>query len=241
MISTGNDIVSLYATNSTRTKQFGFYSKILSASEQALNNEPELAAFPFENFVWLLWSIKESAFKYLQRINPELVFSPTKFVVKQFQIPFGYSVVNFDSTKTEGIGFDSKSKVVFKGTINFGCYSLYSRSIIYKELIFTVVNGLENFENTYWGVKLINNPSPQYQSMAVREFLSDRLHRLFPMENLVIGKSLHGFPILLKGSKEIAIPVSLSHHDRLIAYSLQTHRHHKNYFDSEKNLTRTKL
>jgi hypothetical protein len=89
-------------------------------------------------------------------------------------------------------------------------------------MIVSVVNGDGNFKNTCWGIKLINNPDSQYQSMAVRKFLVNRLHRLFHMHNLKIGKSPYGFPIVLEGRKKIASSVSLSHHDRLVAYSFQS-------------------
>jgi phosphopantetheinyl transferase (holo-ACP synthase) len=220
MLSTGNDIVSLNAINITRTKQPGFYSKILCDAEKSLYKELEPAAIPFENLVWLLWSIKESAYKYLQRIQPGLIFSPAKFVVKQLQRPFEYSVTNFGATEAQGAGFDSNT--VFKSTVTFGPDTLYSRSLMYRELIVTVVNGDENFENTYWGVKLIDKSDPEFQSNAVRAFLVARLNKFFQLDDLIVGKSPDGFPIILKGNEKIGIPVSLSHHDQLVAYSFQS-------------------
>ena len=72
MISTGNDIVALKAINVARTKQQNFYSKIITVSEKALYDEHFSGRLLFEHFVWLAWSVKESVFKYLQRINPDL-------------------------------------------------------------------------------------------------------------------------------------------------------------------------
>jgi len=220
MLSTGNDIVSLNAIDIDRTKQPRFYSKILCGSEKALYKELEPDLIPFENYVWLLWSIKESAYKYLRRTQPGLVFSPTKFVVKQLQIPFGYAITTFDVKEIEGSGFDSKA--VFKSKIAFGTDTLYSRSLMYRELIVSVVNGDENFENTYWGVKLIDNSDAEYQSNTVRAFLVDRLNKIFHLDGITIGKSPHGFPIVLNGNEEIGIAVSLSHHDQLVAYSFNS-------------------
>ena len=219
MWSTGNDIVSLNAINKIRTNQPGFYSRTLTDTEKALYRELEPAAIPFENFVWLLWSIKESAYKYLHRINPGLVFSPTKFVVQQLQLPFGYTETNFEGTETEGADFDRKA--VLKSTITFGAYTLYSRSLMYREMVVSVVNGDEDFENTNWGIKLINRSDPEYQSNAVRAFLVNRLNKLFHLDGLMIGKSMHGVPIVLKGDVEVGLSVSLSHHDQMVAYSFQ--------------------
>ena len=80
MLGTGNDIVALAAINVERTRQSNFYSKILSLSEQQLYNELQ-SQLPFENFVWLAWSVKESAYKFLKRFMPDLVFSPTKIMI----------------------------------------------------------------------------------------------------------------------------------------------------------------
>ena len=64
MISAGNDIAALAKVNKERIPQPRFYSKILSDSERALYHQPQLTILPFENYVWLLWSVKESVYKY---------------------------------------------------------------------------------------------------------------------------------------------------------------------------------
>jgi phosphopantetheinyl transferase (holo-ACP synthase) len=217
MLSTGNDIVSLNAVNKTRTKQFVFYSKILSHTEKELFDKSEFKSIPFENFVWLLWSIKESAYKYLQRITPDILFSPTKITVNNVQIPVGYNLNTIDITQTEGIGFNNM--MVLNGSATYGSTTLYSSSILSSELILSVVNHKENFENVGWGVKLIDKNDPDYQSAAVRAFLVKKLNTLFRTDDLVILKTPDGIPIVMKKNVELPIPVSLSHHDRLIAYS----------------------
>jgi phosphopantetheinyl transferase (holo-ACP synthase) len=220
MTSTGNDIISLNAINVARTNQPQFYSKILSDTEKDLYNQPGFVAIPFENFVWLLWSIKESAYKYLQRKDPGLIFHPVKFIVKQLQVPFGHTVTNCEAIETEGADFDDQT--VLKGVITYGPDTLYSRSLIYTELILSVVNDNQNFENTFWGVKLIDKCGPDHQSTEVRRCLVNRLKRLFPESNPIIVKSPHGFPVILnKKNEEADIPVSLSHHDDMVAYAIQ--------------------
>jgi len=219
MLSTGNDIVSLNAINKTRTNQPGFYSKILSDTEKALYKELLPAGIAFENFVWLLWSIKESAYKYLQRNTPGLVFSPTRFVVQRIEPPFGYATTNIESSETEGTGFGNRP--VLKSVITFGSDTLYSKSFIYRELIVSVVNSNEDFENTSWGIKFISSSDPEYQSTAVRIFLVARLNKLLKLDGVTISKSPHGFPLILSHDEHIEIPVSLSHHDQWVAYSFQ--------------------
>jgi phosphopantetheinyl transferase (holo-ACP synthase) len=219
MISAGNDIISLNAINITRTKQEKFYSKILTPTEKELYNQAGFTAIPFENFVWLLWSIKESAYKYLKRNNPGLVFIPIKFTVKQLLIPPSYTLTNFETTQLEGTGFNNT--LALKGVITIGDGTLYSSSLIYRELIVSVVNSDENFENTHWGIKSIVRADPEYQSIAVREFLVERLQEVLHLNRLVFGKNAIGIPTVLKEDGKLPVVVSLSHHERLVSYSFK--------------------
>jgi len=214
MISTGNDIVALKAINIARTKQLNFYKKILSNSEKDLYDRQFSDKIPFENFVWLLWSVKESTYKYLQRITPELVFSPTRTIISQLELPVYDAAIKF-----EGQGFDDKT--VYKGVVTFGDHTLYSRSVIGEEFIFSVVNQEDSFENTCWGIQLIASVTSADQSKAVRIILIDRLKAIFPDDNLQIVKSPHCYPVLFKDGVEVLIPVSLAHHNHYVAYSFQ--------------------
>jgi phosphopantetheinyl transferase (holo-ACP synthase) len=220
MTYSGNDVVSLAAINIARTKQSRFYSKILTASEMTLYRENGFAQMHFEKFVWLLWSLKESAFKFLQRNNPALVFSPTKFVVNYLSMPLGYAETKFGASEIEDCGFDNRS--VFKGAVTYGFDTFFSRSLVYQELIASVANDHSNFENTWWGIKLIDKPYPENQSLAVRKFLVDKLQSLLHLNGLRVDKSAHGFPVVRNGNKEVAISVSLSHHNHVVAYSFSS-------------------
>ena len=212
MISTGNDIVALKAINIARTKQQNFYSKIISDSEKGLYDQQFLERLPFEHFVWLLWSIKESVYKYLQRITPGLVFSPTKVIINQLERPLNNTISILE-------GRDFNDKAVYKGVVKFGAHSLYSRSIITEDFIFSVVNHTNDFERVLWGIRPIDSSEPDHQSDVVRTFAISMLTTLFPGAELKIDKNLHGIPVLLKNGIEIPVPISLAHHDHYVAYS----------------------
>jgi phosphopantetheinyl transferase (holo-ACP synthase) len=213
MISTGNDIIALKTINIARTKQQNFYRKIISASEKDLYDRQFSDNLPFDVFVWLLWSVKESVYKYLQRVTPELVFSPTRIIIAQLALPATNFVEQF-----EGRGFDENS--VYKSVISFGDHKLYSRSVISEEFIFSVVNCTEDFGHIRWGIQLIDSSEPDIQSKAVREFLMRALNSMFPESDLLVDKSPHGYPIILKDGVEVALPVSLAHHGHYVAYSI---------------------
>ena len=214
MISAGNDIVALNAINVARTKQQNFYSKIITDSEKALYDGQFSDRLPFEQFVWLAWSIKESVFKYLQRIDPELIFSPSKIIISELAAPSDKNLLHF-----EGRSFDERT--VYKAVVNFNPYTFCSRSIITEDFIFSVVNHINNFEKVLWGIKKIDSTDADDQSKAVRTFALAMLNTLFPDSELEIDKNRHYCPIVLKNGDEIPIPISLAHHDHWVAYSFQ--------------------
>jgi hypothetical protein len=99
-------------------------------------------------------------------------------------------------------------------------FILYSRSLISEEFIFSAVNHRDDFEHIRWGIQLIDSSDPDVQSKAVREFLIKALSPLFPGSDLLVDKSPHGYPILLKDGVEIPLPVSLAHHGHYVGYSI---------------------
>lgn len=214
MISTGNDIVALKAINVARTQQQNFYSKIITVSEKALYDEQFSGRPPFEQFIWLAWSVKESVFKYLQRINPNLIFSPSKIKITGLSFPSVGGVSNFE-------GQDFNSKMVYQGEVDFGPHTFYSRTIISEDFIFSVVNHTNSFEKVMWGIKKIDSTDADDQSKAVRTFALAMLNTLFPGSELEIDKNRYSCPIILKDEVEIPVPISLAHHDHWVAYSFQ--------------------
>lgn len=211
MTSTGNDIVALKAINVVRTKQPNFYSRIITSAEQELYYAELQDQLPFEHFVWMTWSIKESAFKCLKRFDPGLIFSPSKLQVSELKRPAEQ----------------------WNGVVQFGDRLLYFQSVINSEFIFSMVNETADFFKTYWDIKQIESTEPIAQSAAVREFLLERFGQLFPGNNMQITKHPHGWPVIADEQEELPIPVSFTHHDHFVAYSFQltdslwkAHQHH---------------
>jgi len=77
MLSAGNDIVDLSLIDINKTRDFRFYSKILCHSEQDLYITLD-KKINFEQYVWLLWSIKESVYKYFKSFPQALFFLQPK-------------------------------------------------------------------------------------------------------------------------------------------------------------------
>ena len=212
MKSTGNDIVALSSINKLRTCEHRFYSRILSASEQALYHQ--FQELPFEYYVWLLWSVKESAYKFLKRIKPQLLFAPVKIIIQDLKSPSQISAVNADDSHWSG----ACSSNVYSGSVLLEETVLYFRSKIGTEWIASVANGTDNFDNVYWGVQSFAGAGYQHQSKAAKELLSNKLN-VFLSGALRVDKSTIGYPVILKDFQDMQIAASLAHHDQFVAYS----------------------
>lgn len=223
MKSLGNDIVALRSVDKQRTSQFRFYSKILSSSEQEFYHQPQFAEMPFENYVWLLWSVKESVYKYLKRVFPNLIFSPTKIIVQKIKIPPVLLITKSEDIQWENTGND---KELYSGKVIYESKIFYFQSKINKDWITTVVNDDEKFYNVFWGIQSIDNAGYYYQSKAARTLLLKKINLFFPGD-LHVDKTPVGYPVILKGIQNMHIPVSLAHHGHFVAYSFVLNSAHK--------------
>ncbi|EHQ30835.1 4'-phosphopantetheinyl transferase superfamily protein [Mucilaginibacter paludis] len=215
MKSIGNDIVSLTNINKQRTNSARFYTKFVTASELALYQTPIVDVVPFENFVWLLWSVKESAYKYLKRINTGLLFSPVKITIQNINIPANPLFINLIDLCWEG---KPVGDWLYSGEVIGEGEKLYFKSIIQNQLIATVVGDHSIFDKIYWGIQSVNDVRHQSQSSLVRQALLNKLKKLFSQENLTIEKHGAGYPIILQQGKLLDILVSLAHHDQFTSY-----------------------
>jgi len=218
MISIGNDIIALRTIDITRTLSFRFYSKILSVSEQQLYQE-QFTGIPFELFVWLLWSVKESVYKCLQRRRPGLTFSPVKIGLTRLVAPAVQSQ-------------PFHHQLISTGFIDAGCFcsevlaesqTFYARSVIFgAEAICTVAQPAGNayHNRVCWGIKQIAQTHPENQSTAVRAFLLEKINTMFPGQQVSIEKSASGYPFIVADGKEQDMAVSLSHHGEYAGYAI---------------------
>jgi phosphopantetheinyl transferase (holo-ACP synthase) len=215
--SAGNDIVALNAINIQRTKDKRYYSKFLTPAEQALYRQA-LADITFERFVWLLWSVKEAAYKYFKRHNAGLLFSPIKFEVQQLAIPADITVAHFTAIYWDN-DHDTESNIT--GIVSFGNKQLYFCSKLHSGLIATVVNDNEQFENVYWGFQLTEHTDNEHQSEEVIAFSLIKLKAVLGIADLDIVKSEIGYPVVLNSGTPLDVALSFAHHDRFVGYSFK--------------------
>jgi len=217
LISTGNDIIDLSRIDVQRTKQERFYSKILSQAETDGYLTNGLVNLPFENFIWLLWSVKESVYKFSKRRFPLLVFSPKRIITGLISSPLEDHLPVFEERECEN--FSLKKKDCYCCIINTETGQYYSRSKVYNEIIYTVVSETENFDDIWWGIKYIYDVSPACQSESVRAFALEKFKEIYPNSKLSISKSPVGYPVLNVNENAMKTPLSFTHHFRFVAYS----------------------
>lgn len=117
----GNDIVDLeFAAKQSDWKRRGFLEKVFTAKEQQYIRE---ARHP-ETMVWLLWSMKESAYKMWARQNNKRSFRPIKF---------NCTLLSMDT-----------------GIVHFEDSTVYTKSIINKAFISTVAYVKEDINRRFW-------------------------------------------------------------------------------------------
>ncbi len=203
MQSAGNDIVALCSINKERTNNKRFYRQILSTSEQELFHARVARHLSFEKFVWLAWSVKESAYKYFKRADPELIFSPTKIIVQDFYTAH----------------IQDPSEACYQGSFRFEKNLFHFQTKITDEWIASIVSDDEHFDKINWGIRKTNSLDSADQSKQVRAFVLEALSTYFPGKDLGVSISNGQYPIITHEGKDLGIPASFSHHRPFVSYA----------------------
>ncbi len=206
MISAGNDIVALNLVDKERTNLPAFYSKFTTSEEYSLHKDLTVS---FETFIWLLWSVKESAYKYLKRNDECLVFSPSKLTVQKL----------FVSTLTDQdhLRADQPIDRYYEGIVSTDTYTLKFKSAINNQFIATIINE----GGVYWGVQTITEGDYQNQSNSVRLFALAKLNDIIIADDLWIDKHPSGYPFIMNGRHQLETAISFAHHGCYVSYAFQ--------------------
>lgn len=212
MISTGNDIVDLSKIDNQRTAQPRFFGKMLVPAEiEMYNAHKEL---PFVTYVWLLWSIKESVFKFHKRNNPALHFAPRKTIVQELSVaPDAIQQLNNVVT----VDYMYKADVSVRSVISLDGHTFYGTSYFYKDVIHSIAQAHRETE-TQWAIQRTDKDTYEEQSLAVREFFTK--HFSHPnTERISVRKNEVGYPVVTVDGIVSNMPVSFSHHGNYVAFS----------------------
>ena len=193
----GNDIIDrAQARRASNWQRKGFLDKLFTTEEQRLIQS---ASAP-DAMVWLLWSMKESAYKLVVRETGRRFFSPTKLICQ------------LDIFKSESIG----------GRVFYG-HPYQTTSSITEQYISTVAYSTNPFQAYTHAVIPFERTDYQYQHQLIRETLKQHYAARFSIveSRLQIQKNAVDVPTLVINDafgRIIERPVSLSHHGNYGAF-----------------------
>lgn len=199
----GNDIVDLDAARQeSNWNRPRFLDKVFAKDEQCyLDTTPDKAVA-----VWLLWSMKESAYKIISRYEQRRFFAPKQMVTSQVSSgdTFGYDLVI--------------------GQVNYGDYTLYTKSTITDSYIHTIAQSNIKEEPLAINCFCIDHDSYKSQHQVTQQHLLDEYAALTDstVENLAIRKDATKVPHLYQHNEKQMVMITTSHHGHYGSYVLKS-------------------
>ncbi len=188
----GNDIVDLnLAGIQSNWKRKGFLDKVFTKYEQELISSSEI---PF-TMVWILWSMKESAYKIYVQQTSKHFFNPKKLQCKLI-------------SETEGIVEVNRKEYITKSQIN-------------DDFIYTIAC-LKNGKNILSTVFKLDDTSYTTQHKESYKKLIGIVSKKWklPVKDIHIKKNEMGVPKLFLNNKKLSTSFSISHHGYYGAYAI---------------------
>ena len=186
----GNDVVDMdLAATQSNWKRKGFLGKVFTVSER----EYILSSEEIDSTVWLLWSMKEAAYKAHQR---------------KYQLPRKLSWQRQECIVTKLNGNTASGMVKIEGQY----YD--TKSLISSGLVFTsaVKDGTIPVKNA-----IFRSSSEEMKQNFIRDF-SHYYH--LPKEKISIQKNVHGVPVLTCGDRKHSCGFSFTGHGKFSAFSM---------------------
>jgi phosphopantetheine--protein transferase-like protein len=193
----GVDIVALGAvSNSFTIRKDRFLNKLFTIDEQQLITN---SSSP-ENAVWLLWSMKESAWKAHQHLDGKRLFNPKSFECQ--------------------ISPDFNPNQSIYGRVEAFDEIYTTHSVLNSKFVYSVA-GVQDADIQSFVVNF-NNDSSAIQSSFLKEQLLAQVAIIqnVQLSALELVKSQSGIPKITFNGKLLPVNCSLSHHGPFGAYAL---------------------
>lgn len=188
----GNDIIDLKLASSFPSwRRKRFRDKVFSEEEQKIISD---SLNPFQT-IWLLWSMKESAYKTYSRQHSEKFFAPIELKCKLTSL--GKGIVEI---------FDEKYRTY--STIEEN----YIYSIAHQSSSENVISNFFKLENANYS----NQHFTSYKKLlhAIAE------EKKVTLASLSIRKDENGIPFLFQNNQAQEMPFSVTHHGNFGAYAI---------------------
>jgi len=190
----GNDIVDLkLAAMQSNWKHNRFLDKVFTKDEQEFIFNSKT---PFK-MVWMLWSMKESAYKMYVQQTSKRFFNPKKLQCKL-------------TSETEG-------------TVEVNGKEYITKSQINNNFIYTIASSITD-ENILSTAFKLNNSSYSFQHEESHRKLIDVISKKqrLSSKDIHVKKNKVGVPKLFLNTKELPTSFSISHHGHYGAYAILT-------------------
>ncbi|MBO0932984.1 4'-phosphopantetheinyl transferase family protein [Fibrella aquatilis] len=218
----GNDLVCLTALRRHDPDHAArFRQKVLTPHEQQL----VVGAPQPDRLLWLLWSLKEAAYKYCQQQQPSLTFVATRFgLLSSPTVP-----APLPATHWRDHGFDHLPATTTCLQTPLGI--AYGRTVGTPTCLMSVVAGsLAALETVHWEIRRAGS-APAQQSAQVRQAAANRFRAewgLLPGVRLTFEKNKHsawgsGGPVLHLNNQPQPCAISFSHDAQYVAYAFANH------------------
>lgn len=187
----GNDIVDLrQAALESDPLRPRFLKKVFTPNEQLIISQ----ATKVLNQVWLLWTMKEAAYKAHQR---------------RFSLPRKFNPLLLECVIL------NQSKEAALGEVRIGTEVYFLYGTLHKDYIHSIASIYPKDEKTGWEIF----PS----SEDLRQQFINKVSRQFGYEVEVVGieKDINFIPFLLHNNTRLKLPFSLSSHGKFSAYTFE--------------------
>lgn len=189
----GNDIVDLkLAAVESNWQRKGFLDKQFALNEQL---EIRNAEDPMR-MLWLLWSMKESAYKVHVQQYGQRFFAPKRFECQYMGL--------------------SKGEVKIDG-------NLYTTtSTISSDYVFSTAKLAATKKSVANHCFHLADSSPEEQSQSTRNYVMHHISQKckIPLQDLAIRKSAIGVPAIYQNDRALEISFSMTHHGQYGAISI---------------------
>ena len=193
----GNDIVDLaLAKTESNWKRPRFFNKVFTEKEQQyIYKSPQP-----DKMVWLLWSMKESAYKLYVQLQGKRFFAPKKF---------SCTVLNINEIESSGM----------VACDDFLCFT---QSEISDQFVYTI-SGLEKIKDYYGQIVKIKNPHYKSHHVEVYKMVIKQFAKLYakPVHQISLKKNKHEIPFLYTNKKKAEAAISISHHGNYGAFVIE--------------------
>lgn len=192
----GNDIVDLEsARRESNWRRPRFLEKVFTSEEQVLINQ----SAEKDLIVWVLWSMKESAYKIISRLEKKRFFAPEKLKCSARNISIRESY----------------------GCVKFANYTITTKSFINREHIHTIA---QNKWEEFLEFRSFFFPDKQFGQQRIHTYRHIITHyaklRGLSELQLSIQKDHFGVPYVYHKNKLTSAMISMSHHGNYGGYCM---------------------